>query len=518
MAKLPVLFLITVSLAAVLGQLGPDSPGVEGLIRLIGGKARGTGTVVVYHNRKWGKVCDDGWNLEAASIVCKSLGFARALMASTQSHFGGDFTDYVNSPYTTQFSLTSRQCRKHVNYIHVDFWLDDVRCAGSEMRLTECEHAPWGVHNCHDNENAGVYCIPFSMESLALQTIPPEPERTKPNSDLSASSTPGPKGQVKDSQNNNSPNDEVIPKQEKVRRKFPNVYPVRLANGRTPNEGIVEVEIDGKWGIICGDDWSLLEGMAACKQAGLGYAKQAFGVSLFGNSDKDKVLSGVQCEWNDETLSECHHGSLEGGVSCSSPEKIASVICTDALPDLVPNATLVQESSYLQDLPMYYIQCAMEENCAAKSAFTIRETYPDWHLHRRRLLRFSTSTWNFGTAEFRPKARKEEWEWHLCHMHYHSMHVFASYDLVDEHHNRVAQGHKASFCLEDVQCKPGVEKKFHCTGFGDQGISIGCADDYLHDIDCQWIDITDVPPGKYLFKDVTEQPHLKHDVKSVFDY
>ena len=94
MAKLPVLFLITVSLAAVLGQLGPDSPGVEGLIRLIGGKARGTGTVVVYHNRKWGKVCDDGWNLEAASIVCKSLGFARALMASTQSHFGGDFTDY----------------------------------------------------------------------------------------------------------------------------------------------------------------------------------------------------------------------------------------------------------------------------------------------------------------------------------------------------------------------------------------------------------------------------------------
>jgi len=58
------------------------------------------------------------------------------------------------------------------------------------------------------------------------------------------------------------------------------VYPVRLANGRTPNEGIVEVEIDGKWGIICGDDWSLMEGMAACKQAGLGYAKQAFDVSI----------------------------------------------------------------------------------------------------------------------------------------------------------------------------------------------------------------------------------------------
>ena len=42
-----------------------------------------------------------------------------------------------------------------------------------------------------------------------------------------------------------------------------------------------------------------------------------------------KVLSGIRCEGNEETLSKCHHGSLEQEVSCSSPEKIATVICTD---------------------------------------------------------------------------------------------------------------------------------------------------------------------------------------------
>ena len=101
------------------------------VVRLVNGPTRYEGRVEVYHNGEWGTVCDDEWDLIDAQIVCKELGFGRAINASSHAFYGRG---------------SGR------------IWLDEVNCVGTEFTIGNCLHNEWGVHDCSHYEDAGVKC------------------------------------------------------------------------------------------------------------------------------------------------------------------------------------------------------------------------------------------------------------------------------------------------------------------------------------------------------------------------
>ncbi|XP_067233442.1 galectin-3-binding protein A-like isoform X2 [Chanodichthys erythropterus] len=107
-----------------------SKPKREGRVRLVG-DLPSSGRVEIYHDGQWGTVCDDGWELEEAQVVCRQMGFPGAISVMPGGHYGEG-----SGP----------------------IWLDDMNCKGSESLLSECCFKGWGVTDCTHKEDAGVSC------------------------------------------------------------------------------------------------------------------------------------------------------------------------------------------------------------------------------------------------------------------------------------------------------------------------------------------------------------------------
>ena len=127
----------------------------------------------------------------------------------------------------------------------------------------------------------------------------------------------------------------------------------------------------------------------------------------------------------------------------------------------------------------------------------------------RTLLRFSVFAVNRGTADLvlgvppniePPNAGS--FVFSACHDHFH-FDSFARYELRQPGTTTVVtRGQKRSFCVEDTRqadASAGVTQKYCCSAAcgSRQGVQIGWGDLYPSNLPCQWIDVTDTPPGDY---------------------
>ncbi|XP_013421258.1 deleted in malignant brain tumors 1 protein-like [Lingula anatina] len=102
-------------------------------VRLVGGTRAGEGRVEVFHNGKWGTVCDDGWDDIDARVVCRMLDYKPTYSVSfSGSHFGRGTGSIL---------------------------MDNVACSGNESSIQDCGHNGWRSHDCDHFKDAGVRCV-----------------------------------------------------------------------------------------------------------------------------------------------------------------------------------------------------------------------------------------------------------------------------------------------------------------------------------------------------------------------
>jgi hypothetical protein len=198
---------------------------------------------------------------------------------------------------------------------------------------------------------------------------------------------------------------------------------------------------------------------------------------------------------------------IAGAAACGSGANVpdAAIDAPLGVPDLQFIADEMVDSLQLDSGSFLAGDCEVVEGCVGGPG-------------ARRLLRFDTATANVGTADLivgmPPPAEQsdERFEWSPCHKHHHFK-DFIIFELVSSA-GVVTTARKQSFCLQDdEQVDPrAVPRGYTCLN---QGLSRGFADIYARALPCQWIDITEVPPGSYTLRVVANPEHAL--VESSYD-
>ncbi|XP_071844717.1 scavenger receptor cysteine-rich domain-containing protein DMBT1-like isoform X12 [Apostichopus japonicus] len=155
-------------------------------------------------------------------------------------------------------------------------WLDNVQCIGTEGTLQDCPKKVDDGDCFSHSEDAGVECTPLDTESTTT--------------------TNG--AEIED---------------------------IRLVDGESSASGRVEVLVNGQWGTVCHDKWSIEDATVVCRWLGFTGVRHETTWASFGEGTGPIWLDNVRCTGDENTLNECRKYEI-GDHNCDHRED-AGVVC-----------------------------------------------------------------------------------------------------------------------------------------------------------------------------------------------
>uniref|UniRef100_A0A0A9YIK1 Neurotrypsin n=1 Tax=Lygus hesperus TaxID=30085 RepID=A0A0A9YIK1_LYGHE len=273
-------------------------------LKLIAGASKTEGVIQVKALGEWGLICDDQFDMNDAHVVCRHLGFPLGAK-DLKKDFGSPTTKVTK------------------------FLIDDLNCTGSESTIADCAHNGWGVHDCNQEEAAGVVCKTVDVECSNNYWQCRGAAECIPIGFLCDN--------VTDCQDKSDEDPAFCNEQFSVRL---------VGNGGESRsakvtEGRVEVKRFGVWGTVCDDDFGPEEAEVICNSLGFKGPAKSYKEAAFGAGSGIIWLDQVHCFGNETNLAECMHDNW-GQTNCKHDEDVA-VACTPQNYNMEPEQNLDEE-------------------------------------------------------------------------------------------------------------------------------------------------------------------------------